>query len=99
MLAYYEAKLYDQAIDKGKEVLAMEDAEDQVLTKVYNLMGQIYEEKNNYKAAVDIIKDAMDKGLNNCDSYSVLAHAYYKMGNLEESQKWSNKWEDCQKGE
>jgi len=97
MLAYYEGKDYDSAIKNGKDILAMEKVEGRVLTKVYNLMGQTYEEKKDYKDAVDIIKEAIDKGVNNCDSYSLLAHAYYKLGKLKESNYWSDKWEDCQK--
>jgi len=99
MLAYYEGKDYDSAIKSGKDVLAMEKVEGRVLTKVYNLMGQTYEEKKDYKDAVDIIKEAIDKGVNNCDSYSLLAHAYYKLGKLKESNKWSDRWEACQKNE
>ena len=99
MLAYYEGKDYDSAIKNGKEILAMEKVEGRVLTKVYNLMGQTYEDKKDYKSAVDIIKDAIDKGVNDCDSYSVLAHAYYKLGKLKESNYWSDNWEDCQKNE
>jgi len=33
--------------------------------------------------------------MNNCDSYSLIAHAYYKLGDTKGSNSWSNKWEEC----
>lgn len=62
-------------------------------------MGQTYEKKKDYNSAINIIREAMNKGVFNCDSYSVLTLAYYKLGKLEESNKWSDKWEDCRKEE
>ena len=99
MLAYYEGKDYDSAIKQGKNILAIENAEKIVLTKVYNLMGKTYEEKKDYESAINIIKDAIDKDISNCDSYFILTLAYYKLGKLKESNYWSDKWEDCQKRE
>ncbi len=97
MVANYEAGNYDKAINKGKEVLTLENVQVTVLTKVYNLLGQTYESKKDYKNAVTVIKEAIDKGVNDCDSYSVMAHAYYKLGKLQESNSWSKKWEECEK--
>ncbi len=97
MVAYYQSKNYDAAIKKGKEILELENVKPSVLTSVYNLMAQIYESKEDYKNAVAVIKEAIDKGVNNCDSYSVIAHAYYKLGKVKESSSWSKKWEECDK--
>ena len=99
MLAYYEAKLYDQAIDKGKEVLTMEDAEDQVLIKVYNLMGQIYKDKKDYKTAIAVMKEAIDKGTNDCFAYSIIAFSYNQLGNRSAASSWANKYEECEKNQ
>jgi Tfp pilus assembly protein PilF len=51
----------------------------------------------DYKNAVTVIKEAIDKGINNCDSYSIMTHAYYKLGKMKESNSWSKKWEECKK--
>jgi tetratricopeptide (TPR) repeat protein len=99
MLAYYEAKLYDKAIDKGKEVLAMEDAEGKVLTKVYNLMGQIYKDKKDYKTAIAVMKESIDKGVNDCFAYSIIAFSYNQLGNRSAATSWANKYEECEKNQ
>lgn len=96
MLAHFEAENYDKAISEGEEVLGLKEVEPKVLTNVYNLMGQIYQEKEEYKKVVAVIKEAIDKGVNNCDSYSLIAHAYFKLGDRETSSKWSEKWEECE---
>ncbi len=97
MVANYEAGNYDKAINKGKEVLTLENVQVTVLTKVYNLLGQTYESKKDYKNAVTVIKEAIDKGVNDCDSYSLIAHAYYKLGDNKTSGMWSKKLEECEK--
>jgi len=97
MLANYRAKKYDVAISRGKEILELENVAPSVLTGVYNLMGQIYNDKGAYKNAVAVVKEAIEKGVNNCDSYSVAAFASYKLGNVKESTDWSNKMEECEK--
>ena len=97
MLAHYEAKNYDKAISIGKEVLGLPDVEPRIQTSVYNLMGQVYQKKGDYKAVIAVMKEAIEKGLNNCDSYSLIAHAYYKLGDVKTSTSWSKKWEECDK--
>ncbi len=97
MVAHYEAKDYDKAISYGKEVLELEDAEPKILTNVYNLMGQIYQKKGDHKNAVAVIKEAIDKGANNCDSYSIIAFSSYKLNKMKESEIWSKKYEECVK--
>ncbi len=97
MLAHYEANDYDKAISDGKEVLGLPNVEPKVLTSVYNLMGQVYQEKGDYKAVIALMKEAIEKGVNNCDSYSLIAHAYYKLGDNKTSNNWSKKWEECDK--
>ena len=99
MLANYRAKRYDVAINKGREILGLENVAPSVLTSVYNLMGQIYNDKGDYKNAVAVVKEAIEKGVNNCDSYSVAAFASYKLGNVKESTDWSNKMEECEKNQ
>jgi superkiller protein 3 len=99
MLANYRAKRYDVAINKGREILGLENVAPSVLTSVYNLMGQIYNDKGDYKNAVVVVKEAIEKGVNNCDSYSVAAFASYKLGNVKESTDWSNKMEECEKNQ
>lgn len=97
MVAHYEAKDYDKAISYGKEVLELPNVEPKVLTSVYNLMGQIYQNKADYKNAIAVIKEAIDKGVNNCDSYSVIAFSNYKLKKMKESEIWSKKYEECLK--
>ncbi len=97
MVANYEAKNYDKAIDYGKEVLELENVEPNILTNVYNLMAQIYQKKGEHKNAVAVIKEAIDKGVNNCDSYSIIAFSSYKLNKMKESEIWSNKYEECVK--
>ena len=97
MVANYSAKNYDEAINKGKEVLALENADNSTATKVYNLLGQAYQEKKDYKSVVAVVKEAIEKGLINCDSYSLIAHAYYKLGDNKTSAMWSKKLEECEK--
>jgi tetratricopeptide (TPR) repeat protein len=97
MLAHYEAKEYDKAISYGKEVLGLPNVEPKVLTSTYNLMGQVYQKKGDYKAVIAVMKEAVEKGVNNCDSYSLIAHAYYKLGDVKTSNNWSKKWEECEK--
>ncbi len=97
MFAHYENEDYNEVMKKGKEVLELENVQVSVLTNVYNLLGQTYETKEDYKNAVAVMKEAIDKGVNNCDSYSIMAHAYYKLGKLQESNSWSKKWEECDK--
>jgi tetratricopeptide (TPR) repeat protein len=97
MFAHYEAKDYDKAISIGKEVLELPNVEPSVQTSVYNLMGQVYQKKGDYKNVVAVVKEAIDKGINNCDSYSLIAHAYYKLGDSKASNSWSKKWEECEK--
>ena len=97
MLAHYEGKNYDMAINIGKEVLELENIEPSIQTSVYNLMGQVYQKKGDYKNVVVVMKEAIDKGVNNCDSYSQIAHAYYKLGDNKTSSSWSKKWEACEK--
>jgi tetratricopeptide (TPR) repeat protein len=97
MVAHYEAKDYDKAISYGKEVLELEGAEPNILTNVYNLMGQIYQKKGDHKNAVAVIKEAIDKGVNNCDSYSIIAFSSYKLNKMKESEVWSKKYEECVK--
>jgi len=99
MLANYRAKNYDAAINRGKEILELENVSPSVLTGTYNIMGQIYNDKKDYKNAVAIIKEAIEKGVNNCDSYSVAAFASYKLGNVSESADWSKKMEECEKNQ
>jgi len=60
-------------------------------------MGQVYKEKEDYKSVVAVINEAIDKGVNNCDSYSIITHAYYKLGRIKESNSWSKKREKCEK--
>jgi Tfp pilus assembly protein PilF len=60
-------------------------------------MGQAYQEKKDYKNVVSVIKEAIDKGVNNCDSYSLIAHAYYKLGQTKTSSSYSKKLEECEK--
>ncbi len=97
MLAHYESKNYNEAIKKGKEVLGLENVEPSVLTSVYNLMGQIYQKKEDYKTVIAVVKEAIEKGVYNCDSYSLIAHAYFKLGDVKTSNSWSKKWEECDK--
>ncbi len=97
MLAHYEAKEYDKAISYGKEILGLPNVDPKVLTSTYNLMGQIYQKKEDYKAVISVMKEAIEKGVNNCDSYSLIAHAYYKLGDVKTSTSWSRKWEECDK--
>jgi tetratricopeptide (TPR) repeat protein len=97
MVANYEAGNYDEAINKGKEVLELDNVAVSVLAGTYNLLAQTYEAKKDYNNAVAVIKEAIDKGVNNCDSYSIMSHAYYKLGKLQESNSWSKKWEECGK--
>jgi len=97
MVANYEAKNYDEAIDKGKEVLGLPNVENSVAAKVYNLMGQVYKEKKDYKSVIAVVEEAINKGVNNCDSYSLIAHAYYKLGQTKTSSSWSKKLEECEK--
>jgi superkiller protein 3 len=97
MLANYRAKNYDMAINKGKEILGLANVAPSVLTSTYNLMGQVYNDKKEYKNAIAIIKEAIEKGVNSCDSYSVAAFASYKLGNVKESTDWSKKMEECEK--
>jgi len=99
MLANYRAKKYDASINRGKEILGLENVDKSVLTGAYNLVGQIYNDKKDYKNAVAIIKEAIEKGVNNCDSYSVAAFASYKLGNKQESINWTNKMEECEKSQ
>ena len=99
MLANYRAKKYDAAINRGKEILGLENVDPSVLPGTYNLVGQIYNDKKDYKNAVAIIKEAIEKGVNNCDSYSVAAFASYKLGNVNESTSWSKKMEECEKNQ
>ena len=97
MLAHYEAKEYDKTISYGKEVLGLPNAEPKVLTSTYNLMGQAYQKKGDYKAVIAVMKEAIEKGIINCDTYSLIAHAYYKLGDVKTSTSWSKKWEECDK--
>jgi tetratricopeptide (TPR) repeat protein len=97
MLAHYEAKEYDKAISYGKEILGLSNVEPKVLISTYNLMGQTYQKKGDYKAVIAVMKEAIEKGVNNCDSYSLIAHAYYKLGDVKTSTSWSKKWEECDK--
>ena len=97
MLGYYEGKRYDSAIKTGKDILGMDNVEKRVLTKVYNLMGEIYKDKKDYKTAIATMKEAIDKNLNDCYAYSVVAFAYNKLGNRSESNVWAKKWEQCEK--
>jgi tetratricopeptide (TPR) repeat protein len=97
MVANYDNKNYDEALKNGKEVLGIPNVKPSVLTNVYNLMGQIYENKKEHSNAIAIIKEAIDKGLNNCDSYFLLAGAYNKLGKKQESNSWAKKWQDCEK--
>ena len=99
MIAYYQSKNYDMAINIGKEILGLENLESSMAAKVYNLIGQIYNDRKDYKNAVAIIKEAIEKGVNNCDSYSVAAFASYKLGNVNESTSWSKKMEECEKNQ
>jgi tetratricopeptide (TPR) repeat protein len=99
MLANYRAKNYDEAINRGKEILELKNVAPSVLTGTYNLMGQMYNDKKEYKNAIAIIKEAIEKGANNCDSYSLAAFASYKLGNVKESTDWSNKMEECEKNQ
>jgi tetratricopeptide (TPR) repeat protein len=97
LVANYESKNYDKAIKDGKEVLSLENVKPSILTNTYNLLGQIYQNKNEPNNAVAIVKEAIDKGVNNCDSYSILAQAYLKLGKKKESSSWAKKWQDCEK--
>ncbi|MBN1694919.1 tetratricopeptide repeat protein [candidate division WOR-3 bacterium] len=99
MLAHYEAKEYDKAISYGKEILGLPNVEPKVLISTYNLMGQTYQKKGDYKAVIAVMKEAIEKGVNNCDSYSLIAHAYYKLGDVKTSASWSKKWEECDKNQ
>jgi tetratricopeptide (TPR) repeat protein len=99
MLAYYEGKDYDSAIKQGKNILAIENAEKIVLTKVYNLMGQVYKDKKDYKTAISVMKESIDKGVNDCFAYSIIAFSYDKLGNSSEFNKWAKKWEECDKNQ
>ncbi|MEJ2568701.1 MAG: tetratricopeptide repeat protein, partial [candidate division WOR-3 bacterium] len=54
MLANYRAKKYDAAINRGKEILGLENVDPSVLPGTYNLVGQIYNDKKDYKNAVAI---------------------------------------------
>jgi tetratricopeptide (TPR) repeat protein len=96
LVANYESKNYDKAIKDGKEVLGIENVKPTILTNTYNLLGQIYQNKNEPNNAVAIVKEAIDKGVNNCDSYSILAQAYLKLGKKKESSSWAKKWQDCE---
>ena len=97
MVANYQAGNYDETISKGKEVLALENVDNSIAAKVYNLIGQSYQEKKDYKSVVAVIEEAINKGVNNCDSYSLIAHAYYKLGKTKTSSNYSKKWEECEK--
>ena len=97
MVAHYEAKDYDKAISYGKEILELEGAEPNILTNVYNLMGHIYQKKGDHKNAIAVVKEAIDKGVNNCDSYSIIAFSSYKLNKIKESEVWSKKYEECVK--
>jgi len=97
MVANYEAGKYYEAINKGKEVLGLENVENLVLVSVYNLMGQVYQKKKDYKNVVAVVEEAINKGAINCDSYSLMAHAHYKLGNTKTSSNWSKKWDECEK--
>jgi tetratricopeptide (TPR) repeat protein len=97
MVAYYDRKNYDQAITNGKEVLALSDVKPEVLTNTYNLLGQIYQNKNDYKSAIAVMKESIDKGVNDCNSFYIIAHSYYKLGQAKESGIWAKKAQECEK--
>ncbi len=97
VVANYQSKNYDEAIKRGKEVLALTDVKPSVLTNTYNLMGQLFETKKEYSNAIAVMKESIDKGVNDCNAFSIIAHSYYKLGKVKESSSWSKKWDACTK--
>jgi tetratricopeptide (TPR) repeat protein len=97
LVANYESKNYDEAVKNGKEVVGMENVKPSILTNTYNLLGQIYQNKKDYNNVITSIKEAIDKGVNNCDSYYLLAQAYNKLGKKKEAASWAKKGTDCEK--
>ncbi|MEO0293092.1 MAG: tetratricopeptide repeat protein [candidate division WOR-3 bacterium] len=97
MVAHYESENYDEGIKNGKKVIEKGGVDPTVLNNTYNLIGQMYIKKNEYKEAINLMKECIDKGINDCNAYSLMAQAYYKLGQIKESSLWSKKWEECEK--
>jgi tetratricopeptide (TPR) repeat protein len=96
LVANYQSKNYDEALKNGKEVLGLANVKPSILTNTYNLLAQIYQNKKDYNSVIALIKEAINKGVNNCDSYYLLGQAYNKVGKKKEAATWAKKGSDCE---
>lgn len=99
MVAYYENGDYSKTEELAKKILAFDKVRPFVLTSTYNILGNTYQTEGEYEKAINVMKESINKGVNDCNAYSIIAQSYYKLGETKESSDWSERWEECEKTE
>ncbi len=94
-LAYLKAEDYESALETGKKVIGMKDVDPVILSKAYDLIGQVYITKGKYNDAVSVLNDAVAENPNNCEAYHLMAIVYLKMKNNKLSSEYGDKWMEC----
>lgn len=81
----------DQAIIFLRRVLSLESPA--IKEKIFYVLGKCYFHKGNHyiDLAIRYLKDSIENGFVNTDSYEYLAQAYAQSGNTEESLRYFNK--------
>ncbi len=94
-LSYFKNKNYDAAIENSERVINLEETDPEILSRTYNLLGQIYITKEQYEKAINALQEAIQKNPNDCEAYHLMAYGYYKMGKKNLSSEYANKWNEC----
>ena len=94
-LSYFKSANYESALKIGNDVLQLEEVDPFMLSKTYNLMGQIHITEKKYQEAVTILNEAIEDNPNNCEAYHLLAIAYLKLNKKVLSSEAAENWDKC----
>jgi tetratricopeptide (TPR) repeat protein len=93
--AYLEKEDYERASEVAEKTLGLPETTSENKAEAYIILGisNIHTEK--YEEAIELLKEAIEAAPDKCDSYQLLADAYYKAKKVSLSKEFSRKWEKC----
>jgi tetratricopeptide (TPR) repeat protein len=93
--AYLQKEDYTRAYSVAETILNLQEVGSDTRAEAYIILGMadIYKEK--YDEAIEVLNKAIKADSNICDSYQLLALAYSKLGEVNLSKEFSQKWEEC----
>ena len=95
--AYLEKEDYERASGVAEKILGLPEATSESKAEAYIIIGISNIHTEQYEEAIESLKEAIEAAPDKCDSYQLLADAYYKAKKVSLSKEFSKKWEKCVK--